>query len=552
MKYKLFLLLLISFPIQSSADEIFWWCDTGPHPHFNYWAFESDFDAATNACISDVGYDFWSAVGTLGSLTITENNPSNFTIRLEVTYFSDGVLRTQLTHKVRKVTCPDDWVFIRGPGLPTKCEGIPVCPAGEKYNSLRFQCEDNPKDHGPCPPGTCGIKNPINPGTGNKFQIETDYTSKSPFGLIIQRTYNSNDSVTSSRIGQNWRHSYDKSIETVNSKRVDVYRDDGKVFGFTLSVNSWIPDADVTGRLTELLNAQSDRIGWQYITENDTVEEYDISGRLISLSNRAGQTQTLDYEVSSNNGGDDFPHSLDKVTDLFGRTLQFSYDVDGQIDAITDPTGAIYTYSYDANKNLEIVTYPDETPLDSNDNPTRIYHYEDVNFIHALTGITDETGNRFATWGYDTQGRAIFSEHAGSDRADLVYNVDGTTTVTDASGNVQVHHFDTLFGIHRTGAIDGDQCTNCGTTAKNTTYDANGFVASRTDFNGNITNYINDARGLETTRTEAVGTSEERTITTEWHATFRLPIKITEPGKITTFTYDTQGRLLERSEETAP
>ena len=91
----------------------------------------------------------------------------------------------------------------------------------------------------------------------------------------------------------------------------------------------------------------------------------------------------------------------------------------------------------------------------------------------------------------------------------------------------------------------------CGGQNQNTTFDANGFVASRTDFNGIQTTFIHDSRGLQTSRTETVGTLEERTITTEWHATFRLPIKITEQGKETNFTYDTQGRLLERNEETA-
>ena len=95
--------------------------------------------------------------------------------------------------------------------------------------------------------------------------------------------------------------------------------------------------------------------------------------------------------------------------------------------------------------------------------------------------------------------------------------------------------------------IDGNQCANCG-KYKSATYDSNGFISSRTDFNGNTTTYVHNSRGLETSRTEAAGTPQERTITTEWSADFRLPTKITEPGKVTTFTYDSQGRLLERKE----
>jgi YD repeat-containing protein len=210
----------------------------------------------------------------------------------------------------------------------------------------------------------------------------------------------------------------------------------------------------------------------------------------------------------------------------------------------------VYSYSYDANNNLVSVTYPDATPADTTDNPKRTYHYENASFPNALTGITDENGNRFATWSYDAQGRAISSEHAGgAERVDISYNADGTTTVIDSQGSVQTYHFATQYGVVKVTQIDGDRCADCPAYA-NTTYDANGFVSSRTDFNGNVTTYVHDARGLETSRTEAVGTPEERTITTEWHPDFRLPVQITEPGKVTTFLYDAQGRLIERTEAT--
>ncbi|NKB33806.1 MAG: hypothetical protein GKR91_11975 [Pseudomonadales bacterium] len=80
------------------------------------------------------------------------------------------------------------------------------------------------------------------------------------------------------------------------------------------------------------------------------------------------------------------------------------------------------------------------------------------------------------------------------------------------------------------------------------TYDANGFMASSTDWNGNLTNYVHDNRGLETSRTEAVGTAEERIISTTWHPVFRKPTQIVEPGRTSTFTYDALGHILTRTE----
>lgn len=76
------------------------------------------------------------------------------------------------------------------------------------------------------------------------------------------------------------------------------------------------------------------------------------------------------------------------------------------------------------------------------------------------------------------------------------------------------------------------------------TYDANGNVATRTDFNGTVTSYSYDlARNLETQRVEASGTPVARTISSQWHAVWRLPTKLAEPLKTTTWVYngDSQG-----------
>ena len=76
------------------------------------------------------------------------------------------------------------------------------------------------------------------------------------------------------------------------------------------------------------------------------------------------------------------------------------------------------------------------------------------------------------------------------------------------------------------------------------TYDLNGYLASKTDWKGVTTNYSYDlARNLEIRRTEAVGTPEERTITTEWHPDYRLRTRVVEPGRETLYSYDAQGRL---------
>lgn len=93
----------------------------------------------------------------------------------------------------------------------------------------------------------------------------------------------------------------------------------------------------------------------------------------------------------------------------------------------------------------------------------------------------------------------------------------------------------------------------CGASSSATTYDANGNAASRTDFNGNRTNYTYDlARNLETSRTEGLtatgaNTPAVRTITTAWHPTYSLPVKTTEPGQEITWIYDKHGNITNKT-----
>jgi len=225
------------------------------------------------------------------------------------------------------------------------------------------------------------------------------------------------------------------------------------------------------------------------------------------------------------------------VTGHFGYALTFVYDAGNRLSSISLPDSSAYQYSYDANNNLVSVTHPDKT--------VRRYLYENTTFIHALTGITDENSKRFATWTYDASGRATSSQHAGgAELTKVAYNPDGTATVTDALGNQHGYNFTTQFGVVKPADVSGAAIKSLG--AKSFTYDANGFVASQTDFNGIVTTFVRDDRGLETSRTEAAGTALARTITTTWHSSFRLPTQMTEPNRVTTLDYDSRGNLLKR------
>jgi YD repeat-containing protein len=418
-----------------------------------------------------------------------------------------------------------------------------TCPAGTVYNPgtpyTAPSCDPkNNKNAGvPTAPQLCH-GNPIHIGTGNKFQREVDYRSEGTFPLRASRFYNSD-------VGS-WR--FFPEIQTVSAgTEVELIRADGKGLPFRKEGGSWISDPDVVGTLTASEDGSGNITGWSYTSSKDQVESYDAQGRLQSITARNGLSHSYAYATDSIT-----------VTHSGGALLIYQLDVEGRVTGFTDPDYNSYQYGYDGEGRLTGITLPDDTPGDSSDNPQRLYHYENSSFPYALTGITDENGNRYATWSYDANGRAASSEHAGgADSTTIDYThvddaSDPRVTVTNPLGKQTTYHLTTLHDVYKVVSVEGHPTADCLGANKAYTYDANGFLASKTDWEGVVTSYTRDGKGRELSRTEAVGTPEERTITTEWHSQFRLPTRITEPGKITEFTYDTQGNLLSRQERSNP
>ena len=429
--------------------------------------------------------------------------------------------------------------FRENPGDPC-CSGLVYGFVYDSNAKPLAPQSDMGKNAGPPCKDEC-VGNPVHAATGNNYERETDYVGAGVFPLRFERYYNSILGVQSRRDGWRWKHTYERAVFEDGTSAI-VTRETGRAVYFEEVGGVWIADVDRPDTLERLVDGGGQPTGWRCVDENDFVEIYDNSGLILSITTRTGFAQTLAYDTSN---------QLTQVTGPFGRTLTFTYDVDGQLGTMTDPANNVYGYAYNANRNLDSVTYPDETPGDPNDNPTRQYHYDDPAHPDALTGTTDENGVMFVTWTYDSDGRVTSNSHAGgADSITLTYDDSaGTSTLTDALGEVRTFSFETMHDQIHVEAVSGSPCTTgCGNRFASYTRDANGYPASRIDFNGNLTTFVHDARGLETSRTEAVGTSEERTITTQWHAVFRLPDFISEPGKTTTFTYDAHGRLLTRTE----
>ncbi len=391
-----------------------------------------------------------------------------------------------------------------------------TCTNDRKFNESSGQCELQGIDNS-CPSSIAG--NPINFATGYKTQAEKDLSvstinlSASP--LEFSKFYRSIDGV--------WTHSYSSRL-SIENHLVTLIHNDGNRSSFEKQGEDYVPKSPETGKLTHLSSR------WSYQSPDNHLLEFDESGKLIKLQ-KSGATQNITYS-------DKFA----TVTDAFGATLQFTEDAKKQpLSVITEKIQI--RYHYNDYKQLISMTkiYPDHTEK-------KQYFYQAPKDSRLLTGITDERGVRYATWTYDEQGRAISSEHsAGAEKISVTYNPDGSSTVTNELGKRTHYQFELVQGIKRIKSIEGEPSANCPVSNSTFTYDELGYLKTKTDNNGNVTTYTHNDRGLETSRTEASGTPDSRTIFTEWHPTLFSPVRITEPNRLIQYTYDAQGRQLSQT-----
>ncbi len=409
------------------------------------------------------------------------------------------------------------------------------------------------------------VKNPIDPGTGDKYEQETDYSTAD--GLLrVERVYvNQRQGWRFDRepqlVDMTGRHPtnacmpsvvsylqgsvdvptsycYEYTSPSGNNTEVDVVFPSGNRIRFYENTPSvFTVETGGVGELVLVDPLTNNNALWRLKAADDKLTFFDEEGHVTHIVNRSGRTLTYTYTDG---------HLTSKSDDL-GRTLQYGYDTEGRLTTVTLPDSGQIQYAYDGPFLSQV------TPADGT---TRQYLYNEANLVasttaapYALTGIIDENGERYATWSYDSQGRAVSSEHAnGADSGTITYNSDGTATLTDTLGKQTTFHYTTVVDQKKISQVEGHPSANCAGANQAYTYDANGFVSSKTDWNGNVTTYVHDTRGLEISRTEASGTPEAKTITTEWHSNFRVPVRITETEKVTEFTYDTNGRLINRRE----
>lgn len=376
-----------------------------------------------------------------------------------------------------------------------------------------------------------------------------------------------------------------------NSQSMRVVRGDGSAVDLVLSGGQWKTQTDQRSSAVEHQDAMTARVGggWHYRDQSGlSLESYDSAGLMSGWVQATGMALTP--SISAGN--------LSRLSDPFGRSIAFTYstltpsgDTLVAINTITDALGQTITAGYDSDANLTSLTWQDGLVR------TFVYDSPKASQRWALTGVKDEVGNRYATFGYDVGGRAISTEHAGgTNRYTVSYSGDGPQVVTteayDAAANV-IHRYldwsvpsapvvtgpngveesfnapDVSLKYPRDTGRSQPAGSGCSASSSKMEYDSNGNRALEDDFNGHRTCYASTSAtegvsNLEKIRVEGlVGStganasatptqcasvvsdgaslpSGSRKVSTQWHPQWALKIKEARPKLLTTWVYNGQ------------
>lgn len=495
--------------------------------------------------------------------------------------------------------CPENFVL----DLATStCRAY--CPMGSNWNGFLQNCEIPPAD------SSCETQSehPIDFIRGRKYRVEpvVKIESKYPIelvyfynshgnnelttsGILAPRTaprfvgasrspipfsdytnlYNDNGVLKSSEVApdqyyasntQYWRHNFDDILQfrdnfflyhpakgeriiftekgfSASHPELHLQRispDDETFTGYKLAniKTSVVKKFDENGRLMKVEEG----------TENVLALFYDSAGRLEKVVNRLGEFLQLSYESQPTNS----VYSVSPVEHFYPVRV-----------AGSGASGAILAWGHSISgqsAKFFMLTQIEEV-ADGNVIRSRRFAYGNSRWPAALTDVFNiidmGTGEEalHANFEYDDKGRAVYSGLAsGADAVRLEYLDDYSRIVTNAFGKKAVYEFADINGARRLRQVYGEPTENCLQSQVEYSYDSAGNIEQKIE-NRIVTSYQYDSLNREISRTEAAGTPEARTITTDYHPTLNKPIRIAEPGKVTAMQYDSAGRLLSTSIE---
>lgn len=335
------------------------------------------------------------------------------------------------------------------------------------------------------------VGNPVNPQTGQKFQMDLDAEAlDGPLGLEIRRYYNSALASVSSSLGRAWLFSYDTRL-FVTPHAFQIIQADGGRHIFPRSAPVAQAGSGVSAELPHCTGLSADEGsvsaradgGYQWQWPNGRVLYFNGAGWLTAIR------PATDPAAEEGSVGAKSPSGAHAF-------LQISRLPDGRIQSVTDPAGHVMRFRYDPSGHLSAIEHPAGTwqyraatlgqllSVRAPGGNRRLYRYDDIRFPYALTAIAVESPALKAPvvisqWHYDAKGRVsryqgwrgedMRFSYAGADRSGVLQ-----TEVRDAAGGRQTYRYRSNLGVWQTLSITGQRCEHCRLADRDYQYDKQG------------------------------------------------------------------------------
>lgn len=366
--------------------------------------------------------------------------------------------------------------------------------------------------------GSCtNTENPVNIATGNKFFSITDYRDNSTPLLKLTRTYDSADGL--------WAFNF--SLSLTSQADADSYVltfADGSQGSFVKQDEKWVR---YENKMQEYLTQESGQLVYHGSANHKAV--FNSSGQVISEQRGSNK---LHYSYAENG-------NVTMTDPVRSRSLTVTFDAQLRTAGIILPSQKQISYLYDTQGRLMTV---------NNQGKETTYLYDNSALPNAVTKILDANDKVFKEITYYPDGRVKSSAlNAGSEIMTFEYPVADTTLTTNALGKQTTYSFIDIKGVKKVKTVEGHATASCLAANQKYEYYDNGLLRSKTDWKGIATEFIYNERGLEIQRTEAVGTPQQRIISTTWHPIFNLPETVTIGSQVTIYRYDANGLLTAKS-----
>ena len=405
---------------------------------------------------------------------------------------------------------------------------------------------------------------PVDLLTGSFKWEYTDFSLYGDHDLPFTRYYESKDAAFEHGFGHGWSTDYTAELE-FHDLYTTAILPKGVRLNFTLDFDgSYYAAGDYS--LSETADGYV-----LYNSKAGKIWSFNVAGKLTSIEETDGNTINCTYsggkltEISGDAGSFTLSYSGDhvtKVTDSTGCSIDLTYDGDNLI-SVRNPDADSLRFSYDANgylasvENFEGQVYVENTYDESG----HVIHQYAANIgtfdfsydFDARHNICTGTDGYLCEIWYDELGRITASKDASGTQHVTYNELNQVTSRTDREGNTTEFEYDAAGNKSKITYADGtyeqfEYDNNRQVTwmrdrngnESSYTYDDHTHMTSSTDGRGNTTRYTYDDDGNMISVTNALN----ETISYTYDANGNCTAMTDALGNTTRYAYDGQGRLV--------